>query len=95
MTKIKMMMYPMVCHYITPLPDEDGEPSGRTADSSWRIATAMDESFHVYDIYWDIREDYDTEEAANEEWYQEYDWENPTAIICNGKDVTKDVTVIW
>lgn len=95
MTKIKITSDGGQCMHEIRLPDENGNPSEYVTDSSWFESTASDRDFNFYDIYWAIRDDYDPEGEKKEDGYQIYNWEHPTAVICNGKDVSKDIILIW
>lgn len=91
--KIKMTMGPINCRHKELL------PSGHVTGDSWYLAKAADinikdNNVNVYDIYWE-KIDYEPTAQEIEDGYQIYDWERPTAVICDGKDVTNSVTVIW
>lgn len=84
MIEIKMTSDGRLCEEEICLPDECGNPSGHITDTTWYISSAADADINIYEIYWQPLGDCILSEA---DFVRKvtggYDWEHPTAIICN------------
>ena len=69
------------------LPTEDGEPSVFVLQGSWFEAPAVDADGNDYTVYWDILDDWDSDDAGDA-----CDWDHPTAVV--REDPWRDVAAL-
>ena len=73
--------------------DENGKAMAGGIVGAYYTAPAKDDNGNRYDVYWELRGDFDIE---NEDEDNACDWDHPYMILDDaGRDVEEKVTIRW